>query len=111
VQAGLSPEVAKIFSERAGAEGTHAAEKEAILREMVDMAKQGGTDTADRVQAVVNTAFDKVNPGGATPPAAGSGATAPGTAAAGGETECPSCHHQVPLADRFCKVCGKPMRG
>jgi hypothetical protein len=102
IQAGLSPEVARIFSERAGAEGTHAAEKEAILREMVKMAQQGGADTADRIQAVVSTAFDKVNPGGATPPAA---------AAAGGETECPSCHHQVPLADRFCKVCGKPMRG
>jgi hypothetical protein len=52
-------------------------------------------------------------PGGATPPAAaaGSGATPPAASAAGGETECPSCHHQVPLADRFCKTCGKQMRG
>jgi hypothetical protein len=112
VQAGLSPEVAKIFSERAGAEGTHAAEKEAILREMVDMAKQGGTDTADRVQAVVNTAFDKVTLGGGSPPAPSSQAAKDGSTHPTGDTsECPSCHHKVPIADRFCNVCGKKMRG
>ncbi len=115
VQAGLSPEVAKVFAARAGAEGTHTQEKEAILREMVEMAKQGGTDTADRIQAVMNTAFDKVAPGGGvTPPAAASaGPGAPAGAAgqtAAEITECPSCHHKVPVSDRFCKVCGKQMR-
>ena len=77
VQAGLSPEVAKAFAARADAEGTHAKEKEAILREMVDLAKQSGADSADRIQDVVNTAFDRFAPGtkaapaGAAPPHVG----------------------------------------
>jgi hypothetical protein len=109
VQAGLSPEVAKVFAARAGAEGTHAQEKEAILREMVDLAKQGGADSADRIQAVVNTAFDRFAPGTKAAPA---GAASPtGQPAANAETtECPSCHHKAPVADRFCKVCGHQLR-
>ena len=111
VQAGLSPEVAKIFAERASAEGTHNKDKEAILREMVDLAKQGGADSADRIQAVVNTAFDKVSPGTQpTPPAAGAAPPAGQPAASAETTECPACRHKVPFADRFCKVCGHQMR-
>lgn len=109
IQAGLSPEVAKIFAERARADGVQAEQKESILREMVDMARQGSSDTADRVQSVVDIAFRRVS----GPGPVGSGelnASIGSTSVSGEQTECSSCHHRVPVSDRFCKVCGKQMR-
>ena len=49
--------------------------------------------------------------------AAGGGGGAPPRPSGGGEPkaekpplECPKCHHQVPVSDRFCKVCGHQLR-
>ncbi|MCU0727145.1 MAG: hypothetical protein MUE73_15390 [Planctomycetes bacterium] len=93
IQAGLSPDVARIFAERARAGG----DREALLREMLD--RQGGM-------------FDKAVEGMTRVGAAvtGHGAGAGPAGSAGGTVECPACHHAVPVSDRFCRNCGEKLR-
>lgn len=113
IQAGLSPEVARVFAERARSEGSQASEKEAILREMVAMARQDSSRAAGQAESVVNAAFGRLaevrgaaKGADSAPVAKPAVPSAPNTA----EETCPSCHHLIHLGDRFCKVCGNKLR-
>ena len=111
VQAGLSPEIAAVFAEKAKAGG---ADKEALLREMLQMSQQSGAQTTAQAQAMFDKAVDKLAEVGSAAAAAGAAAGAAGGAVSGGaakgEAECPKCHVMVPVGDRFCKNCGNKMR-
>lgn len=122
--AGLSPEVAAVFAERARHAGVAAADKEALLREMVAMAKDQSLTNAAQAQHMFDRATEhlaRVGSAAATgsAPAAPAGAGSSGDAAAGpaappatsaAGAECPACHQPVPLTDRFCKFCGAQLR-
>ncbi len=112
VQAGASPEVAKVFAEQA--KQAQGAEKEALLREMLEKAERAKEQSESRNQANVDKAMDRVADVGMAaatgrPPAPGSGGGARAVAAAE-DVECPKCRHKVPANDRFCKTCGEQMR-
>lgn len=104
IQAGLSPEIAKVFAEKARAGG---ADREALLREMLAMSKEAKVESAAQAEAMFERAVDRLAQVGA----AARGADLPGTPAdPGGGAECPKCHYKVPVGDRFCKHCGHQMR-
>ena len=114
IQAGLSPEVAKIFSERAGA----TADREALLREMLELSKTTKADSEAQAKAMFDKAVDNLakvgvaaatgkKPAGSDDPGSG-GDAAPDDD--GPKVECPSCHFRVPATDRFCRNCAAKLR-
>jgi len=105
IQAGLSPEIARIFAEKARAGG---ADREALLREMLAMAKESKVESAAQAGAMFDRAVDRLAQVGSSRGSAEVPVTAGGPSAAG--TECPECHFRVPVGDRFCKNCGHQMR-
>lgn len=110
IQAGLSPDVARIFAERARADGASAAEKESVLRELADMTRRVGDDTADRIQSVVDAAF-AMRAGHSAGQPKNSGAHADSKEDSSLRVRCAQCQHSVTVHDRFCSVCGKQLRG
>ncbi|MBN9063287.1 MAG: hypothetical protein J0H41_12690 [Rhizobiales bacterium] len=113
INAGLSPAVANVLVEQARARGGDNAEKMALMREMVDAAKDARVDSAAQARHFFEHAMQ-----GAAGVAAGVGA---GAAAARGDapaaggvtgatTECPACHRVIPVTDRHCRYCGRQMR-
>jgi hypothetical protein len=106
ISAGLSPDVARIFSERAKGEGVDFEKREALLREMVQLSKEGRMASEDQARFF----FDKAMQG------------VPGVAAgrnprqdeqppdANDTVECSNCHKRTPVRDRFCRFCGNQMR-
>lgn len=107
LQAGLSPEVAKVFAERARAGGV---EREALLREMLALSKESKSETAAQAQAMFDRAVDRLAQVGSSLGAAAGGAPGQGFVPADGAAECPKCHFRAPPGDRFCKNCGHQMR-
>lgn len=108
IQAGASPEVAKVFGERAKSEG---GDKEALLREMLALSQQTKVESEQQARAMFERAVDRIADVGKA--AGGSSHTSGGDSPNDHETknsECPKCHHQVLSADRFCKICGHQMR-
>jgi hypothetical protein len=109
IQAGLSPDVAQVFAQRARTEADSAGGREALLREMVEMSKAAKDDSQAQAQRMFDRAVDRLAE-------AGRGAASPsnppveGATATDGSVECLSCHRQVPLSDRFCRFCGHQMR-
>lgn len=102
IQAGMSPEVARVFVEKARMVG---ADREALLREMIDMSKQAKSDSDTNTRAMFERAVDRMSEMGGARPA---GKNTEGAADESGE--CPKCHFKVPVAHRFCKNCGHQMR-
>lgn len=107
IQAGASPEVARVFAEKARASGT---DREALLREMLQMSKDSKTQSEAQAREMFDRAVDRLAEVGSAAAAAGRGGKAEANEAAGGSSECPECHFQVPVAHRFCKNCGHQMR-
>ena len=108
IQAGLSPEVAKIFTERARAEINDADKREALLREMVALTKEGRMSSEEQARFF----FDKAMQGAQGVAAAGRTRLEESKEAAETTTvECPNCHRNPLSTDRFCRYCGHPMRG
>lgn len=102
IQAGASPEVARVFAEKARMVG---ADREALLREMIEMSKQAKADSDTNTRAMFERAVDRMSEmGGARP------AEKRAEDAANETSECPKCHFRVPVAHRFCKNCGHQMR-
>jgi hypothetical protein len=101
ITAGLSPEVAKIFAERAHVVSADVDKREALLREMVALSGQGRMASEEQARFF----FDKAMQGTAASRAA---AHPEGDAV---ETlECPGCHKRPPRTDRFCRYCGYGLR-
>jgi hypothetical protein len=109
IQAGASPEVARVFAERA--REAQGEEKQALLREMLEMQKAGHESSQDALGSMLDKAMDTMARVASGVGAARGGSTR-GKGADGDESqvECPQCHHQGPVSDRFCSVCGHQMR-
>ena len=104
LQAGASPDVAKIFAERAKA--SSGEDKEALLREMIDMQQANKESGDERLGKVVDKALDSMA-------VAASGMKIDSnsdSASDASKVECSQCHHMVPQGNRFCKTCGSQMR-
>jgi hypothetical protein len=104
LQAGAAPEVAKIFAERAKA--SSGADKETLLREMIEM-QQANKDSGDeRLGKIVDKALDSM----AVAASGKKNTTDSDSASDASKVECSQCHHMVLQGDRFCKTCGSQMR-
>ncbi len=98
IAAGLSPEVAGIFAERARVMSIDVEKREALLREMVQLTAQGRMASEEQARFFFDKAMQSPPPPAAAP-------------AAETETaECPGCHRRPPVSDRFCRYCGFPLR-
>lgn len=101
VGAGLSPEIARVFAERARVMSIDVEKREALLKEMVQLTAQGRMASEEQARFF----FDKAMQG--TP---GPRADARPEGGPAETTECPGCHRRPPAADRFCRYCGCPLR-
>jgi hypothetical protein len=101
ISAGLSPDVAKVFAERARVSSIDMDKREALLREMVQLTGQGRMASEEQARFFFDKAMQAHAP--AAPPAAKPEAEV--------ETmECPGCHKRPPVTDRFCRYCGHALR-
>jgi len=97
--AGLSPDVAAVFAERAKAESSDTAEKMALMERLIESGAQTGEQAKfffeQFKEGVVGVAR-----GGATP-----------DNGAGPSVLCPRCRGENPGVSAFCQSCGSPLRG
>lgn len=112
LQAGLSAEVARVFTERARAEGADGERREALLREMVELSRTSKAESEEQARAMFDKAVESLAraataPRGGESPGPGPGAPAEGAA---GSVECPRCSRSLPATDRFCRNCGYQLR-
>ena len=112
INAGLSPDVARIFAERARAESSGSEQQMALLREMVNLSKENRLASDEQARTFFSTAMDGVvaasrGGNGGVPQGA---RTAPVEAPTADTAECASCHRATPASDRFCRYCGHQMR-
>ncbi len=102
ISAGLSPDVARIFAERARTASIDVDKREALLREMVQLSTQGRMASEEQARFFFERAMqphvDPYRPAAAADP---DGAD---------KIECPQCHGQTMRTDRFCRGCGRQMR-
>ena len=106
--AAQSADVARIFSDRAKTQGTDLEKREALLREMAQMSKDGQQSAADQAKYFVDKAFQAVQ--GVAAGKSSVRQEAPEGTASDSTAECPTCHRRVPITDRFCRFCGHTMR-
>jgi hypothetical protein len=114
ISAGFSPQVANVLIEQAKAKTVAGGDLMAAMREMVQMAKDNNVQNQEQARFLATQATQ-----GATGVAQGVGhavagrppaAAARETPAAPETTECPQCHRVIPVTDRHCRHCGRPMR-
>jgi len=108
INAGVSPDVAAVLVEQARASATNNDEKMALMREMVDAVKDAGVNSAEQARA-----FAEQQTRAVTGVAAGLGGNRTNDSTGGPDSdqvECPGCHHNIPVSDRFCRKCGRKMR-
>ncbi len=110
ITAGFSPAVANVLVERA--RGAADADKLALMREMVQQAKDAQVSSEAQARHFFDSGMT-----GAVGVAHGVGAAASGAvhmhgglAGELGTIECPGCHVVIPVSDRFCRNCSRPMR-
>ncbi|MBP1636113.1 MAG: hypothetical protein H6Q10_2687 [Acidobacteria bacterium] len=101
IGAGLSPEIAKVFAERARVMSIDVEKREALLKEMVQLTSQGRMASEEQARFFFDKAMQAT--GAARPEAR----PEPGPDET---TECPGCHRRPPVTDRFCRYCGCPLR-
>jgi hypothetical protein len=110
INAGLSPEVARIFAERARTEALGAEKQQALLREMLALSQsnQARSDEQTRffyergIQGVVAASQGRQT---------GEGKAGAGDAGAEpeGTVVCPGCQREVSAGDRYCRFCRHPL--
>jgi hypothetical protein len=106
--AGQSADVARVFSDRAKAQGSDIEKREALLREMAQISKEGQQSAADQAKYFIDKAVQTVQGVAAGTKSAHPGE--PAMAASDQTAECSNCHQRVPVTHRFCKFCGHAMR-
>jgi hypothetical protein len=111
ISAGFSPAVANVLVEQAKARATDGADRLALMREMVTQAQTSAVRTEEQARQMFQSGMTGAvgvahGAGGKTPPPA---ADRP-AAQANEKTECPGCHHMIPVTDRHCRNCGRVMR-
>jgi len=102
INAGLSPDVARIFAERAKVMSIDVEKREGLLREMVQLTGQGRMASEEQARFFFDKAMQAVAP---PKPAAVRSEAAPADT-----VECPGCHKRVPASDRFCRYCSQTLR-
>ncbi|MGD1870347.1 MAG: hypothetical protein ACFB0F_12735 [Neomegalonema sp.] len=98
-QAGLSPEVAAVFAERAKAENQSAAEKMALMERLVE----SGAKTGEQAKYF----FEQFKEGVIGVAAGAGGAEAKEDPAT---VICERCRTENPASSSFCQSCGAPLR-
>ncbi len=117
INAGLSVAVANVLVEQARARAAEGGDRIAIMREMVQQAKDAQVGS----EAQARHFFDQGMAGNQGVAQGVGAAIAAGAGLAGGQpakpaggepqtTECPGCHRVVPVTDRHCRYCGRQMR-
>jgi hypothetical protein len=106
--AGQSPEVARVFAERAKIQGTDFEKREALLREMAQISKEGHQTSVEQSKYFIDKAVQAVQ-GVAAGKSSVRQEESAGTAS-DSTAECSNCHQRVPITDRFCRLCGHAMR-
>jgi hypothetical protein len=106
--AGQSPDVARVFSDRAKAQGTDFEKREALLREMAQLSKEGQQSAADQAKYFIDKAVQTVQ--GVAAAKSSARQEEPAGTISDNATECSNCHRRVPITDRFCRFCGHTMR-
>ncbi len=122
INAGFSPQVANVLIEQAKARATEGTDRMALMREMVQQAKDANVASADQARTFFTTGMTGVQGvaqgvgtavGAGAGIARGGGAAAPNRPAGNEEpqtAECPGCHRTIPVTDRHCRYCGRQMR-
>jgi hypothetical protein len=110
ISAGFSPAVANVLVEQAKARATEGTDRLALMQQMVTQAQNSAVRTEEQARKMFEAGMT-----GAVGVAAGAGGKAPAAAErpaaqANQKTECPNCHHMIPVTDRFCRECGRVMR-
>jgi hypothetical protein len=101
ISAGLSPEVARIFAERARTMSIDVEKREALLREMVQLTGQGRMASEEQARFFFDKAMQAHAPAHPVP------------VRPDGEPEtieCRGCHKRSPVTDRFCRYCSLVLR-
>ncbi len=98
VQAGLSPDVAAVFAERAKAENTSAAEKMALMERLVE----SGAKTGEQAKYF----FEQFKEGVIGVAAGANGAKQEPQST----VLCPRCRAENPASAAFCKDCSGPLK-
>ena len=114
ISAGFSPQVANVLIEQAKAKNVAGGDLMTAMREMVQMAKDNNVQNQEQARFMATQMTQ-----GATGVAQGVGHAVAGRPAAAAPrephaapetTECPQCHKVIPVTDRHCRNCGRPMR-
>jgi hypothetical protein len=106
--AGQSPDVARVFSDRAKSQGADFEKREALLREMAQISKEGQLSAADQAKYFIDKAVQTVQ--GVAAGKSNARQEEPARTAPDNTVECTNCHQRVPITDRFCRICGHAMR-
>lgn len=106
ISAGLSPDVARVFAERARVMSIDMEKREALLREMVQLSTQGRMASEEQAKFF----FDKAMRGPAPAPPTPVPAARPEVDPAD-TIECGGCHRRPPRTDRYCRYCGHVLGG
>jgi hypothetical protein len=111
VNAGLSPQVAKVLEEQAKAAANSSGNAQAmdLMKQMVAMADRNTTQTAEQAKALAQMIVQSsigVAGGVGAAKAAGGG----GVLGGAGTVDCPKCGRTNEAKDRFCVGCGEQLR-
>lgn len=118
IQAGFSPAVANVMVEQAKARAVNSSEQMALMQQMIQQAQEARVSSEAQARHMFDSA-QQGNVGVAQGVGLGVGAGAnaaqgdmrlTGVDAARQTTECPNCHRTIPVTDRHCRFCGRPMR-
>jgi hypothetical protein len=113
LQAGDSAHVAEIFARKMEVEGANQAEKERLLRELIDTERQARATQAEQARHMFDQPTDRLADVGMA--AAGrpsdTGGSPPGPSRSAPErVRCPACGARVPRG-ALCNECGAPLDG
>jgi hypothetical protein len=111
INAGVSPAVANILVEQARARAAEGAERQALMREMIQMAQDARLSSETQARHFFSVGMESVT---GVAHGVGAAVAAPMRVPASPDTaptvECPECHKQIPVSDRFCRYCRRQMR-
>ncbi len=114
ISAGFAPAVANVLVEQAKAKAAEGTDRLALMREMIQQAKDSGANSVASIERMFTTGTQS-NVGvaqGVGSAVAGARAQPPAAARNDEPTtvECQGCHRTIPVTDRHCRYCGRQMR-
>ena len=115
VQAGMSPDVARVLAEQAKAQAGSSDEAKALMRELVDTAKAGQVRSEEQAREMFRMGMQGAigvaqGAGGGTPSSGVQEQLSTEAPSAVQTTDCPKCSTAVSATARFCVKCGHKLR-